>query len=202
MIHIPKWTQRLFSQLYWRVHTSEKVLYLTFDDGPHPTITNWILDTLKEHHAKATFFCLGKNAELLPQIISRIKTEKHTIGNHTYSHLKGWTTSNKKYFNDIQEGQKNIDSTLFRPPYGQISLSQINQLKNKFKIVMWDVNAWDFQKHSNINTCYKNVVDNASEGSIILMHDNDKSEENLRATLPKVLKHYKSKGFRFEALNF
>jgi peptidoglycan/xylan/chitin deacetylase (PgdA/CDA1 family) len=200
MIRIPKWIQRLFSQLQWSVNTKDKVLYLTFDDGPHPTITKWILDTLKQYNAKATFFCIGENAQLQPDLINRIQKENHSIGNHTNKHLRGWNTTNKKYFLDVDKCHEIIPSTIFRPPYGQISLSQIRQLKKKFKIVMWDVNAWDFKKHNNMNTCFNNVIKNATKGSIILMHDNIKSGQNVKACLPAVLEYYQAKGFRFEAL--
>lgn len=201
MIKIPKWFQFLFPSIQWRFKKKEKVIYLTFDDGPTKELTNWIVDELNKFDAKATFFCIGKNIERFPENLQYVSENGHQIGNHSYSHLSGWNTPTKKYINDIDRCQNLTGTKLFRPPYGRISPSQISKLKKKYKIIMWDINSWDFdQKISPINT-FNKLASKIDKGSIVLFHDNLKSEKNLRILLPKILSHFSQKGYAFKAIN-
>ena len=201
IIKIPKWFQFLFPSLQWSFKNQEKVIYLTFDDGPTKGLTNWIVDELNKFNAKATFFCIGKNIEQFPETFQYISKNGHQIGNHSYSHLSGWNTPTEKYINDIEHCQNLTDTKLFRPPYGRISPSQISKLKNKYKIIMWDINSWDFdQKISPINT-FNKLAKKIDKGSIVLLHDNLKSEENLKILLPKILSHFSQKGYSFKVIN-
>ena len=167
----PAILQKLLPSLIWRIPNEENKIFLTFDDGPDPEATPRILDLLAEHNAKATFFCLGRQAEKYPAIFERIKKEGHAVGNHTFSHISGWTTSNKKYFKDIERADKIIGSRLFRPPYGRISPSQIKVLKGKYKIVMWDVMSGDYDvKHTpeRINRRLQKLV---RVGAVVVFHE-------------------------------
>lgn len=172
MYHIPKIIQKLFPGVIWSIPNSENKVFLTFDDGPDPEGTPRILDILAEYDARATFFCLGRQVEKFPALFERIKKEGHEIGNHTFNHISGWTTSHKKYFADIEKANAIIGSKLFRPPYGRIKPSQIRALKEQYKIVMWDVLSGDYERNLTSEACLRNVVDKARIGSIIVMHDN------------------------------
>jgi peptidoglycan/xylan/chitin deacetylase (PgdA/CDA1 family) len=183
--------------------SKEKVIYLTFDDGPHPAATPFVLDTLKEYGAKATFFCIGKNVLDQPALYERIITEGHAVGNHTFNHLNGWKTADAVYMEDIAKAKKYIDSSLFRPPYGKITSFQLRLLaKDKFKMtpIMWTVLSGDFDVKLSKETCLLNVLTTASNGSIIVFHDSQKAFVNLQFVLPKVLNHFEQKGFRFEKI--
>lgn len=184
----PKLFQAMFPSLVWKNTTTEKKVWLTFDDGPTPEITPFILDILQKSNVKATFFCLGKQIKKHPEIIQRIEAEGHSIGNHSFSHLNGFSTCTKKYLEDVEKCQTLIpETTLFRPPFGKIYPWQINKLKNHYKIIMWDVMGWDFEKTISKEECINNVVNNVENGSIIVLHDNKKSFENLQFALPKII---------------
>jgi peptidoglycan/xylan/chitin deacetylase (PgdA/CDA1 family) len=202
IIKIPNWFQFLFPYLQWRFKSKEKIIYLTFDDGPTKELTNWIVDELNKFNAKATFFCQGKNIEKFPNSFQYVSKNGHQTGNHSYSHLNGWNTSTEKYIDDIERCQNLLSGTkLFRPPFGRISPSQISKLKKKYKIIMWDINSWDFdQKISPLNI-FNKLVQKIDKGSIILLHDNLKSEENLKILLPKILSHFSQIGYSFKAIN-
>jgi peptidoglycan/xylan/chitin deacetylase (PgdA/CDA1 family) len=188
----------------------DKSLYLTFDDGPVPEITPWVLNELKKHNAKATFFCVGDNIKKNPVIFSQITAHGHGVGNHTYNHLNGWNNKTDYYLANILQTeeiisrQNNLEKSkpkLFRPPYGKIKNSQAKTLvKLEYQIVMWDILSGDFEKRISKEKCLKNVIVNASAGSIIVFHDSIKASRNLKFTLPKVLKYYKEKGFIFKSL--
>jgi peptidoglycan-N-acetylglucosamine deacetylase len=204
-IKTPWWLKKLYPQRLWSVDTKEKIIYLTFDDGPHPLATPFVLDELKKHSAKASFFCIGKNVIDHPVIYKRIAEEKHTVGNHTQNHLNGWKTGNDEYFADILEAAKQIQSTFFRPPYGRIRSSQAKQLKKVMKsehakIVMWDVLSGDFDVSINNERCLKNVIQNAEPGSIIVFHDSEKAFAKLQLVLPQVLQFFTEKGYVFRSL--
>lgn len=196
----PLLLKKYYANLTWSIPVNDKRLFLTFDDGPTPEITNWVLDTLQEYNAKATFFCLGANIEKHPQIYQRIKTQ-HAIGNHSYSHLNGWKTKNETYFKDIEKCHQLTNALLFRPPYGRIKKSQIAYLQKKYKIIMWEVLSGDFDETISKEKCLKNVLTHTKNGSIIVFHDSIKAARNLKYALPKFLEHFSKKGFLFEIIS-
>lgn len=200
LIKIPAIIQHLFSSLLWNKDRGKKIIYLTFDDGPCNDLSQFILDELKKNKAKATFFYLGSQVEKHPQLVKRCLDENHQIGNHTYSHPNGWKIKNNDYYKDIEKANKLINSNLFRPPYGRIKPSQINHLKKHYKIIMWDVLSWDFDKGTSPEECYNNIINNSKSGSIIVLHENEKSAKTVKEVLPKVLNYFSSKGYKFERL--
>jgi peptidoglycan/xylan/chitin deacetylase (PgdA/CDA1 family) len=193
--------RKLFpSHLVWDIPNDSKKIYLTFDDGPHPVATPFVLDCLKEYNAKATFFCIGKNVEDYPEVYKRILDEGHRVGNHTHNHLSGKKTGDKEYFDDIVNAAQIIDSSLFRPPYGEITAFQANSLQAKFKIIMWTVLSADFDIKITGEKCLQNVVKNTKTGSIIVFHDSEKAFKRLEYALPKALQQFSEKGYVMEAL--
>ena len=193
--------QKIYSDCIWSIPTKEKIIYLTFDDGPHAVATDFVLNTLKAHSAKASFFCIGKNVLAYPTLYKTILDEGHRMGNHSFSHLNGWKTSDAEYFDDIVEAKKYIDSKLFRPPYGRITKFQAKYLKQAgFKIIMWNVLSADFEVAISVKKCIDNVIKNANKGSLIVFHDSEKAFPLLKETLPTVLKYYSERGYRFEAI--
>lgn len=212
-IKTPLVAKKMFPNYVWDIATNEKVLYLTFDDGPTPEITNWTLNILNTYKAKATFFCIGNNIEKHPDIFKSILNSGHAIGNHTYNHLKGWKTLTKDYLENVAQAQNTIDGIipreiseniqLFRPPYGQIKPAQGKALLALgYKIIMWDIISFDWDKNVSKETCLKNVTSKASSGSIIVFHDSVKASKNMQYALPKVLEHFSEKGYRFMPLLF
>lgn len=222
-------TSPLLSAVYpdclWKVNTIKKILYLSFDDGPIPEITPFVLDELKRWKAKATFFCIGKNIEANSEIFQRIIDEGHSIGNHTYDHLNGWNVSDKIYFENIEKCKRvmyevrspksegnakdwlgsnttsdNGHQTLFRPPYGKLKPSQYSKLKSQYSLVMWDVLSFDFDLKVEEEKVLQNVLKNAEPGSIIVMHDSLKAKPKVEYSLPKILEYFSEKGFVFNAL--
>ena len=198
----PGFIQRIDPFLTWKMKKAEKpTLYLTFDDGPHPEITPWVLAILAEFKAKATFFCVGANVEKYPEVYRRILHEGHAVGNHTFHHLKGWEVSNEDYFNDIDACAQLVDSKLFRPPYGKITPSQALKLRRDgYKIIMWSVLSRDFEPELNQEESVNAVRQNSDNGSILVYHDSLKAEKNLREMLPQVLAHFRKQQFEFTAL--
>ena len=181
-----------------------KTIYLTFDDGPTPEATEWVLEELKKHQAKATFFCIGNNIKNNPNIISKIISDGHTFGNHTFNHLNGWKTSTDLYLKNISLCENLLPPTktkLFRPPYGKIKSSQANELiKMGYKIIMWDVLSADFDPSITKEKCLKNVISNIAPGSIIIFHDSVKAFKNLEYTLPKVLDYIDENNFKYATI--
>ncbi len=199
-VTVPKFIQSLFSSIIWRKETINKEIWLTFDDGPHPEVTPWILSVLKEENVKATFFLLGEKIEEFPYLKNKILNEGHTIGNHSYSHRNGWTCNNDIYFNDIDKCQKLMpENNLFRPPFGKITIPQLMRLKKIYKIVLWDVLSLDFQQNITPNKVEKNILRNTSNGSIIVLHNNKKSYKNLQPILSRTIQNLKKSGFNFSA---
>ncbi len=203
IVKMPSWIQKLFPSMIWQMSKLEKVLYLTFDDGPHPTHTGFVLEQLKKYNAKATFFCIGNNVKKYPTIYKQIIEEGHAIGNHTFNHINGKKVSDKKYINDINEASKYIDSKLFRPPYGSITKFQTKLLvekNNPYKIIMWTILSGDFDKKLSKEKCLKNIISKASNGDIIVFHDSDKAAEKMNYCLPQVLQYFSEKNFQFEKI--
>lgn len=195
--------KKLYPDCTWNIKTDEKILYLTFDDGPNPQATSFVLEELKKFNARATFFCVGQNVKEFFHFYQQIINEGHKPGNHTYHHLNGWKTNDKKYLEDISEAAKIIDSNLFRPPYGRITRFQLKAIRGeklKLKTIMWNVLSGDFDTSITVENCYLNVINNAKPGSIIVFHDSVKSFPVLQQVLPKVLKYYSEKGFQFSVL--
>lgn len=190
----------VYPQAIWRKEKDINNIYLTFDDGPIPEITPWILDCLKEKKVKATFFCVGENVSKYPEIFQRILDEGHAVGNHTYNHLKGWATDDQKYFENIEKSNKLIQSNLFRPPYGRASKSQMKKLAKVYQIIMWDVLTGDYDKKISPEQCYKNCINYSRNGSIIVFHDNIKAIDNVQFALPRSIDYLLQKGFQFKTL--
>ncbi|MCB0382658.1 MAG: polysaccharide deacetylase family protein [Psychroserpens sp.] len=208
-VKTPLVAKKMFPNYVWDIPTQAKELYLTFDDGPTPEITNWTLDTLKQFQAKATFFCIRNNIEKHPDIFKKIVDEGHSIGNHTAHHVKGWKTKTKAYVSDVLETETHIKklqskrSHLFRPPYGQIKPKKGKELMAlDYKIIMWDVLSFDWQKEISEEECYKNVITKSKEGSIVVFHDSIKASKNMMYALPKVLEYFSEEGYQFKALSF
>jgi peptidoglycan-N-acetylglucosamine deacetylase len=200
LVKTPNWLQSYFKDYTWKINTQEKVLYLTFDDGPIPEVTPWVLGQLAKYEAKATFFCVGENVEKHPEIYQSLLKNGHSVGNHTQNHLNGWSTNNAIYAQNIEKCAQFVDSNLFRPPYGRLKPAQSAALKPNYRIVLWDVLSGDFDPKINNEKCLENVLRCATNGSIIVMHDSLKAEEKLRFILPRILKHYGDLGFRFERI--
>lgn len=206
--------KRIFPNYVWDIPNHENKVYLTFDDGPTPEITEWTLEQLKKYDAKATFFCIGNNIEKYPEIFQKIIDENHAIGNHTFNHLKGWETNTEEYVENtrtcsfimrekgkaLRQAQGDRDKEdaveLFRPPYGKIKPSQSRILRKLgYKIIMWDVLSRDFDQTITPEKCLDNVLQHVESGSIIVFHDSIKAEQNLKYVLPKTLAFLKEKGF-------
>lgn len=197
----PTALKRAYPNLIWDLPNDAQTLYLTFDDGPTPEITEWVLDELKKYKVKATFFVVGENVKRHPEIIQRMLAEGHAIGNHTQRHLNGWKTKTVDYIKDVEECQQQLNTKLFRPPYGKIKRAQIKRLKEQYKIVMWDVLSGDFDLQIEPEKCYTNVINGAKPGSIIIFHDSIKAADNLKHALPKTIQYLQQQGFKFEKLN-
>jgi len=192
---------RLFPEILWRVPAKEKNLYLTFDDGPTPGVTEFVLDTLDQFNAKATFFCIGKNVTAHPELYATLLKKGHAVGNHTHNHLNGWETADELYYDNIAQCAEMVNSNLFRPPYGKISLSQLHFLKTKYLVVMWDVLSGDFDAQLSPEKCLNNVLHHTREGSIIVLHDSMKAAPNLKFALPRAMEHFSKQGYSFKKLN-
>ncbi len=198
---IPFFLPIITPQLTWKVKTYDKTVFLTFDDGPHPEITQWVLQQLDTYNAKATFFCVGDNVAKHPETYQQILANGHATGNHTYNHLSGWSHSQNAYFNNIEACAKLVKSNLFRPPYGRIVPWQINKLTAKgYKIIMWDILTRDYDKEVNIQHAINTTVNSAKPGSIIVFHDSVKAQAQLQQLLPVILQQLSQKGFQFKAL--
>ena len=215
-VRTPYIIKKLFPKIIWDLPNDNNIIYLTFDDGPHPEITPWILEQLKNYNAKATFFCLGKNAEKYPELVKLILQNGHRIGNHGYAHLNGWQTNNAEYIEDVLKSEQilkkiindNNYKLLFRPAYGRIKKSQITLLKSHFSserkeflLLNWSLMPGDFDQNSTSEKCYKNLVNNIKAGDIVVLHDNEKSWKHLQYCLPKWLDVIYNKGLKSEVLS-
>lgn len=199
---LPSFLHFMIPSLTWKVQTNDKVVFLTFDDGPHPEITPWVLQNLKVYNAKATFFCVGENVTKFPGTYNLILSHGHATGNHTYNHLKGWTTPNQQYYDNVSRCAAVVKSKLFRPPYGRIGLRQIKSLqKQGYQIVMWDILTRDYEAGVDIKKAIETTVNEAQKGSVIVFHDSVKAQNQLQQILPEVLKGLSEKGFTFKQLS-
>jgi peptidoglycan/xylan/chitin deacetylase (PgdA/CDA1 family) len=196
----PGWVKKIFPEFIWSFPEETDSVFLTFDDGPIPVITPWVLDQLDKYDAKATFFCLGKNVEMHPDVFQLIRERGHSVGNHSYSHIKGWGTDSLDYVHDIDLAESLITTNLFRPPYGRIKPSQVHVLKERYKFILWDVLSRDYSWTLSGKGCAKNVLNVVRPGSIIVFHDSKKAEKNLRYALPIVLEGLKKKGYKMKAI--
>ena len=200
-VKTPVVVKKMFPNYVWDISTSTREIYLTFDDGPTPEITEWTLQTLEQFKAKATFFCVGKNVKENPEIFNSILQAGHSIGNHTHDHIKGWNTSKADYLKNIEKASKFINSELFRPPYGQIKPKQGKEiLALGYKIIMWNVLSFDWDESVSENQCMDNVISKVQKGSIVVFHDSVKASRNLKFALPKVLEYFSERGFEFKSL--
>jgi len=193
-IKTPWIAKRFFPNYVWNIATNKKEVYLTFDDGPHPVITPWVLDQLRSYNAKASFFCIGDNVKKFPWVYNQIVEEGHAVGNHTYHHLNGWKVNTKTYLDDIIAASALVKTNLFRPPYGRIRSTQARQMATALKhenakVIMWDVLSADFDPAITKEKCLQNVVRNYTAGSIIVFHDSEKAFAHLQFVLPQVLDH-------------
>lgn len=203
LVKTPWWLRLLYPNLTWRIKEPGKTIYLTFDDGPHETATPFVLDQLQQYHAKATFFCIGKNVAAHSALCNRILQEGHNMGNHTYNHVNGWKVTDEVYVNEVAGAAKLIESNLFRPPYGRITRSQQRKLQTqnpKLQTIMWDVLSGDFDTNLSGEACLGYVLYHTKPGSIIVFHDSTKAWDRLQYALPKVLEHFTRQGYEFRAL--
>ena len=218
-VKTPLVVKKMFPNYVWDIATDEQIIYLTFDDGPTPEITEWTLKTLDEFNAKATFFCIGNNVEKHPEIFQQILNDGHSIGNHTHNHIKGWKTSTEDYVANVLKAQEVMSSefrvqssefneksdskisNLFRPPYGQLKNKQGKALRKLgYNIIMWDVIAFDWEAAISSEKCLNNVLTKTENGSIVVFHDSVKTSKHLQFVLPKVLEYFSEKGFVFKAI--
>jgi peptidoglycan/xylan/chitin deacetylase (PgdA/CDA1 family) len=197
---IPSFVFPVFPSLTWRVKTRERKLYLTFDDGPHPQITDWVLCELDKFSAKATFFCVGDNVRKHHDVYQRILAQGHAVGNHTFHHVKGWSMNTADYVNEVNECAGLVNSNLFRPPYGRINLSQIKALREEYRIIMWSLLTRDYDKNLNIKDTLRVVTKSLQPGCIIVMHDSEKAEKQLKQLLPEILKTGVEQGYTFDVI--
>ena len=201
LVKTPPIIKTIFSDFVWSLDTDSKEVFITFDDGPIPELTPWVLDELKKYDFKATFFCVGDNVRKYPEIYQRIIAEGHSVGNHTYNHLNGWNNDLDTYLENIKKCDNIVSSDLFRPPYGKMKPNQSAVIKTEKSIIMWDVLSGDFDQTISQEKCLSNVMDNFVPGSIIVFHDNLKAEKNLKYVLPRFLNHLTKEGYKSQNLD-
>jgi peptidoglycan/xylan/chitin deacetylase (PgdA/CDA1 family) len=196
----PKLYRNLYRGSHWRFNTGKKVAYLTFDDGPIPELTPWVLDLLDKYNIKAVFFCVGDNVKKHPEIFQMVKDRGHKIGNHTYHHIQGLKTDTKSYLEDVQEAGKLIDSKLFRPPYGHMRFSEFKALKKQYKVIMWDVVTRDYSCLMTADKVFDVVKKYTRNGSIIVFHDSLKAGDRMKESLPRSIEWLLEQGYSFELI--
>src|ERR1700761_496300 len=206
LVKTPWLLKKLYPELVWNIDQNNRCIYLTFDDGPIPIVTPFVLNILKEYNAKATFFCIGDNVRKHPDVFEQVKAEGHAIGNHTYNHLKGWKTDDKTYLENFLEADKLMNSKLFRPPYGRIKRSQIKLLKQAkpgLQFIMWDVLSGDFDQELSPEKCLENVMSGVRDkSSIVLFHDSLKAFARMKYALPKAMEVWSKVGYEFKSLDY
>ena len=199
-VKIPQFIRWFFPSVLWKGRNNARDIYLTFDDGPTPRVTEEVIELLAQYNAKATFFCIGSRVESYPTIYNQILEQGHAVGNHTQNHLKGLKSSNKVYFNDVEKAATFIDSNLFRPPYGKMKWRQYLELKKRYKVVLWDIIPGDFVASNSAVDIIESIMKNVSNGSIIVLHDSDKCANKILKVLPVILDKLSKKGYQFKAL--
>lgn len=200
LIQPPELLRNFYRNSIWRMDKNERKIYLTFDDGPIPELTTWVLDVLTQYHIKATFFCVGENIIKNPEIFARIKQDGHQVGNHTFNHLKGWKTEQSTYLENVGKCQKLTQTDLFRPPYGRIKKTQYEILEKDYKLIFWDVLSHDYDQLLSPEKCLENSIKYTRNGSIIVFHDNIKAQKNLKFTLPQYIEHFLKLNYTFAPL--
>lgn len=203
LVKTPWLLKKLYPQLTWNLDRDKPVIYLTFDDGPIPVVTPFVLKILKRFNAKATFFCIGDNVQKHPDIFKQVQADGHAIGNHTFNHLKGWKTEDTTYRDNFVQADKLLNTPLFRPPYGRIKRSQIKLLTDArpdIKIMMWDVLSGDFDMTLQPEDCLKGVMKHTGNGAIVVFHDSLKAFNRLEHVLPRALEAWSKAGYSFEKL--
>lgn len=199
-VNAPFFLRWYYPFVIWNKSRKEKKIYLTFDDGPIPELTPWVLDTLKQYGVKGTFFCVGENIVKHPEIFQRIKEEGHQIGNHTYNHLRGWDHTDSEYIENVYKCHALTKSKLFRPPYARARKSQLKVLRKDFEFIYWDVLSGDFDLTLSPEKCLHNVLTYTRNGSIIVFHDNLKAVPRIQYALPKAIEIFLKKGYNFGTL--
>jgi len=204
LIKTPKWLKLLYPKLLWDANAANRCIYLTFDDGPIPIVTPFVLNILKQYNAKATFFCIGDNVRKHPDVFEQVKNEGHAIGNHTFNHLKGWKTEDNIYLDNFLQADKLLGTKLFRPPYGRIKRAQVKLLqkaKPGIQIIMWSVLSGDYDASISPEQCLNNVIKNTKPGDIVLFHDSLKAQERMEYALPKAMEYWSKQGYSFGLLS-
>jgi peptidoglycan-N-acetylglucosamine deacetylase len=203
LIHPPKFIRRWWDNAWWSLDQDmDNAVYLTFDDGPVPEATPWVLETLAAENVKATFFCVGDNVSKYPELYQQIIDQGHSTGNHTYNHLQGIKTANQLYYRNIRKASSLIDSNLFRPPHGLMKPEQYRFLSNRYQIVMWDIVTMDYHPTFTPAMIFENVARHVKKGSIITFHDSVKSIKDLKIALPMVIKMLKDSGYQLSAIPY
>lgn len=202
LIRPPKILTNIYPSFIWSFHNrkDDNGIYLTFDDGPCPQVTPWVLDQLDMYGAKATFFLIGKNVELYPELFMEIVKRGHSIGNHSYSHIKGWGTDRGIYVGDVDTAAELIPSTLYRPPYAKITPKQASEICERYNVVMWSILSRDYNRSLTGKQCVRNVVPYMAPGEVVVFHDSVKSSKNLWYALPEVLEAAKKKGLQCKSI--
>jgi peptidoglycan/xylan/chitin deacetylase (PgdA/CDA1 family) len=203
LVKTPWLLKKLYPKLIWNVKQNTRCIYLTFDDGPIPIVTPFVLNILKQYNAKATFFCIGDNVRKHRDIFEEVKKDGHAIGNHTYNHLKGWKTDDNTYLENVIKTENLLHTNLFRPPYGRIKRSQVKLLKKVkpgLEIIMWTVLSGDFDINQKPEKCLDNVLKNTGSGDIVLFHDSLKAYERMEYALPRAMEYWNKEGYEFKGL--
>ena len=201
LYQFPSWLQRLYGGVVWRMNPSSKVVYITFDDGPIPECTPLVLDILSKHGVKATFFMVAENAQRYPELLQRVREEGHSIGNHTYHHLRGCKTTKQTYMQDITVAKQVLQTSLFRPPHGRMTCSQKKALREAgYQIYLWDVLTHDYNPKYTLEKMLRIVQRFTRNGSIIVLHDSLKSKDRMLQALPQIIKWLQAEGYTFQTL--
>jgi peptidoglycan/xylan/chitin deacetylase (PgdA/CDA1 family) len=201
-VRLPGFITSLFREAVWRLDETDRTVYLTFDDGPIPEVTPWVLELLRKEDLRATFFCVGENVVRYPDIYRQIIDDGHSVGNHTYNHWQGLRKTDHEYFDNISKAGECINSDLFRPPHGWMKTSQYFYLRKHYRIIMWDLISCDYDTQFSPSEVFRNVTDFVRPGSIITFHDSIKAKRNLTEALPAAISWMREQGYRFEAITY